>query len=35
LVLPDAVDGKERIVQLINNYPDRAVEVLRLWLHEK
>lgn len=34
-VLPDSVDGKERIVQLINTYPDRAVEVLRLWLHEK
>jgi flagellar M-ring protein FliF len=33
--LPDAVDGKEKIVQLINTYPDRAVEVLRLWLHEK
>ncbi|MHB8068245.1 MAG: flagellar basal-body MS-ring/collar protein FliF [Desulfobaccales bacterium] len=35
LTLPDAVDGKEKIVQLINSYPDRAVEVLRLWLHEK
>jgi flagellar M-ring protein FliF len=35
LTLPDAVDGKEKIVQLINTYPDRAVEVLRLWLHEK
>ena len=35
LTLPDAVDGKEKIVQLINAYPDRAVEVLRLWLHEK
>ena len=34
-ILPDAVDGKEKIVQLINTYPDRAVEVLRLWLHEK
>lgn len=34
-LLPDAVDGKEKIVQLINTYPDRAVEVLRLWLHEK
>ncbi|OGP72443.1 MAG: flagellar M-ring protein FliF [Deltaproteobacteria bacterium RBG_13_60_28] len=33
--LPDAVDGKEKVVQLINTYPDRAVEVLRLWLHEK
>ena len=33
--LPDAVDGKEKVVQLINAYPDRAVEVLRLWLHEK
>jgi flagellar M-ring protein FliF len=33
--LPDEVDGKARIVQLINIYPDRAVEVLRLWLHEK
>ncbi len=35
VVLPDAVDGKEKMVQLINTYPDRAVEVLRLWLHEK
>jgi flagellar M-ring protein FliF len=35
VTLPDAVDGKETIVQLINTYPDRAVEVLRLWLHEK
>jgi flagellar M-ring protein FliF len=35
VTLPDAVDGKEKIVQLINTYPDRAVEVLRLWLHEK
>jgi len=34
-ILPDAVDGKEKMVQLINTYPDRAVEVLRLWLHEK
>lgn len=33
--LPDEVDGKARVVQLINTYPDRAVEVLRLWLHEK
>jgi hypothetical protein len=35
ITLPDAVDGKEKVVQLINTYPDRAVEVLRLWLHEK
>jgi flagellar biosynthesis/type III secretory pathway M-ring protein FliF/YscJ len=35
VTLPDAVDGKEKVVQLINTYPDRAVEVLRLWLHEK
>ena len=33
--LPDTVDGQEKMVQLINTYPDRAVEVLRLWLHEK
>lgn len=33
--LPDEVDGKAKVVQLINTYPDRAVEVLRLWLHEK
>jgi flagellar M-ring protein FliF len=35
VMLPDAVTGKEKMVQLINTYPDRAVEVLRLWLHEK
>jgi flagellar M-ring protein FliF len=33
--LPEPVDGKERVSQLITNYPDRAVEVLRLWIHDK
>lgn len=35
VTLPDAVAGQEKVMQLINAYPDRAVEVLRLWLHEK
>ena len=35
VALPDAVDGQERVAQLITSYPDRAIEVLRLWLHEK
>jgi flagellar M-ring protein FliF len=35
VALPDAVDGQERVAQLITTYPDRAIEVLRLWLHEK
>jgi flagellar M-ring protein FliF len=33
--LPEPVDGKERVSQLITTYPDRAVEVLRLWMHDK
>lgn len=33
--LPDAVDGQARVAQLIAAYPDRAVDVLRLWLQEK
>jgi flagellar M-ring protein FliF len=33
--LPEPVDGKEKVGQLIASYPDRAVEVLRLWLHDK
>ena len=33
--LPEPVDGKEKVGQLIATYPDRAVEVLRLWIHEK
>jgi flagellar M-ring protein FliF len=35
IALPDAVDGQEKVAQLINAYPDRTIEVLRLWLHEK
>ncbi|MBW1991374.1 MAG: flagellar M-ring protein FliF [Deltaproteobacteria bacterium] len=35
VALPDAVGGQERVAQLVTAYPDRAVEVLRLWLHEK
>jgi flagellar M-ring protein FliF len=35
VALPDAVNGQARVTQLINTYPDRAIEVLRLWLHEK
>jgi hypothetical protein len=33
--LPEQVDGKEKVGHLIASYPDRAVEVLRLWIHEK
>jgi flagellar M-ring protein FliF len=33
--LPEPVDGQEKVGQLIASYPDRAVEVLRLWIHEK
>ena len=33
--LPEPVDGKEKVGQLIATYPDRAVEVLRLWIHDK
>ena len=33
--LPEPVDGQERVSHLIASYPDRAVEVLRLWIHEK
>jgi len=33
--LPESVDGKDKVTQLIATHPDRAVEVLRLWLHEK
>jgi flagellar M-ring protein FliF len=33
--LPEPVDGKEKVSHLIASYPDRAVEVLRLWIHEK
>ena len=32
---PEPVDGKEKVGQLIATYPDRAVEVLRLWIHDK
>jgi flagellar M-ring protein FliF len=33
--LPDAVEGQEKVAQLIAAYPDRAVEVLRLWLQQE
>jgi flagellar M-ring protein FliF len=33
--LPEPVDGQEKVSRLITTYPDRAVEVLRLWMHEK
>jgi len=33
--LPEPVDGKEKVGHLIASYPDRAVEVLRLWIHDK
>lgn len=33
--LPEPVDGQEKVSSLIATYPDRAVEVLRLWMHEK
>jgi len=33
--LPEPVTGQEKVSQLITTHPDRAVEVLRLWLHEK
>jgi flagellar M-ring protein FliF len=35
LALPEPVDGQEKVSHLITSYPDRAVEVLRLWMHEK
>ncbi|MBM4285479.1 MAG: flagellar M-ring protein FliF [Deltaproteobacteria bacterium] len=34
LALPDAVDGQGKVSHLVTAYPERAVEVLRLWLHE-
>jgi flagellar M-ring protein FliF len=33
--LPEPVDGQGKVSHLISSYPDRAVEVLRLWIHEK
>ena len=33
--LPEPVDGQEKVSHLITTYPERAVEVLRLWMHEK
>jgi flagellar M-ring protein FliF len=33
--LPEPVGGQEKVSHLITTYPDRAVEVLRLWMHEK
>jgi flagellar M-ring protein FliF len=35
VALPDAMHGQEQVSQLVASYPDRAVEVLRLWLREK
>jgi flagellar M-ring protein FliF len=35
LALPDAIDGRDRVAHLVSAYPDRAVEVLRLWLHDR
>jgi len=35
VALPDAVEGQERVAQLVAAYPERAVEVLRLWLQER
>ncbi|OGP73830.1 MAG: flagellar M-ring protein FliF [Deltaproteobacteria bacterium RBG_13_58_19] len=35
VTLPDAIDGQDKVAQLITTYPDRAVEVLRLWLHSQ
>ncbi|MEW6386411.1 MAG: flagellar basal-body MS-ring/collar protein FliF [Thermodesulfobacteriota bacterium] len=35
VTLPDAISGQEKVAQLITTYPDRAVEVLRLWLHSQ
>jgi flagellar M-ring protein FliF len=34
LALPDAVDGQDKVGRLVSAYPDRAVDVLRLWLHD-
>ena len=33
--LTETADGKDRLSRLISAYPDRAVEILRLWLHNK
>ncbi len=33
--LPEPVHGQEKVSALISAYPDRAVEVLRLWIHQK
>jgi flagellar M-ring protein FliF len=33
--LPEPVNGQEKVSHLITSYPDRAVEVLRLWMHAK
>lgn len=33
--LPEPVDGQGKVSHLITSYPDRAVEVLRLWIHDK
>jgi len=35
LALPDAVDGQNKVTRLVTAYPDRAIEVLRLWLHDQ
>lgn len=34
-LLPDAVEGQEKVAQLVAAYPERAVEVLRLWLQDR
>jgi flagellar M-ring protein FliF len=35
VALPDAVAGQELIGHLITSYPERTIEVLRLWLNDK
>lgn len=34
LSLPEVVEGKEKVAQILAVNPERAVEVLRLWLYE-
>ncbi|RLA88100.1 MAG: flagellar M-ring protein FliF [Deltaproteobacteria bacterium] len=35
LALPETIEGKSKASQLLNLDPERAVEVLRLWLYDK
>jgi len=35
IMLPETVQGKDRVGQLLSLDPARAVDVLRLWLHDK